>query len=385
MKYLIICIIQLCGLLPAIGQWSLDSCLSNLRQKGPAVQIATNEAKLAEFGVRQAIDLPPTQVYLESPTSQFMTPGIMQTVAYPGVYVAQARASIAGKELAKVNLELNVAQYEQVAMQWYLEAAYCKGMLHLYDAKDSMAQLALIKMEELRKAGGVNKIHMDQLRLFAFEANAEKAIWSQRSTEALSHLAWQCGINSIDGVLDLQMAVEQLLIQHADNIYWKQRADLELLKSTYEVKTAKRSALPGLMGGYLNQGNKNSPVQMRWQVGLSIPIAWWKQRADIQFAEQKRTVLEMELATWEQDRQRTLTLKSAQLQQFQEKILSQKEMGITDQSSYFKDAERLLEVGEISFLEFQLYILQGFDGMEFYYGLLRDAGNAAATMIYLQR
>jgi hypothetical protein len=385
MKYLIICIIQLCSLLPAIGQWSLDSCLSNLRQKGPAVQIAKNEAKLAEFGVRQAIDLPPTQVYLESPTSQFMTPGITQTLAYPGVYVAQARASNAANALAKVNLELNVAQYEQVVMQWYLEASYCKDMLHLYTAKDSMAQLALSKMEELRKAGGVNKIHMDQLRLFAFEANAEKSKWSQRSSEALSHLAWHCGINSIDSVMDLQMAVDQLLIQHAADIYWKQRADLELLKSTYEVKAAKRSVLPGLMGGYLNQGNKNSPVQMRWQVGLSIPIAWWKQRADIQYAEQKRTILEMELTTWEQERQRTVALKSAQLREFQEKIISQKALGITDQSTYFNDAERLLEVGEISFLEFQLYILQGFDGMEFYYGLLRDAGNAAAAIIYLQR
>jgi hypothetical protein len=139
------------------------------------------------------------------------------------------------------------------------------------------------------------------------------------------------------------------------------------------------------MGGYLNQGNKNSPVQMRWQVGLSIPIAWWKQRADIQYAEQKRTILEMELTTWEQERQRTVALKSAQLREFQEKIISQKALGITDQSTYFNDAERLLEVGEISFLEFQLYILQGFDGMEFYYGLLRDAGNAAAAIIYLQR
>jgi hypothetical protein len=384
MKYSIMIFIQLGVLMSAVGQWSLDSCLSIMRQKGPAVQIALKEAKLAEYGIRQAIDLPSAQVYLESPTSQFMTPGVTQTVAYPGVYIAQLRAGHATNELAKVNLKLNVAQYEQEAMQWYLEAAYCKGMFQLYAAKDSIAQLVLLKMEELRKAGGVNQIQLDQLRLFAFEANAEKSKWSQRSTEALSFLAWHCGLNSVDDVLNLQTVVDQLMARHASNIYWRQRADLEILKSTYDVKVARRSVLPGLMGGYLNQGNKNSAVQMRWQLGISIPIAWWKHRADVQFAEHKRTMRELELATWEQERQRVIALKSTQLQQIQEKILSHREMGITEQSSYFKDVERLLEVREISFLEFQLYILQGFEGVEFYYGLLRDAGQTASTIIYLQ-
>jgi outer membrane protein TolC len=137
-----------------------------------------------------------------------------------------------------------------------------------------------------------------------------------------------------------------------NNSPWLQLAEEKSDLAREELKLSRRQQLPGFYAAFMNQGERDSPMQNRFGFGISIPLWFWQVNANVKAASlrEKQTELEYEWIS----RSIASELQSALLRLLacRERVSGMLTSDIPLIESISADATRTFEAGEISMIEY---------------------------------
>jgi outer membrane protein, heavy metal efflux system len=360
---------------------SLDSCRAQMRRHAPEMVAAEEMIKAAEARAKGAVSIPAPQVYLESPTSQFMTPGITQTMEFPTVYRIQQRQGQTALARSKVDKDLRWAALEQKLMTWYFEAAYQRSICTLMWEWDSLSTEAKRKIDVLFAKGLTGTTQRDLAHLKAAEHHTKRIMAEQKLDMLQMQVAFLCGWSEPVSVPSIgQIKDEYAGLDGQGGLFLKSQS-LIIEESQRAIQLAKHKALPGLMVGYLNQGNRNSAMNLRWQFGITLPIWWWQYKSDIESAKHEMNATKAMVSYEEQLRIQRIQSAYQQLTALEAARQEYEQSALQNDKEFWNNSNRLLDAGEISYTEYLLLVEQSFGSREQYFQLLHEI-SALRTIIY---
>lgn len=259
-------------------QQALDAAL----QHHPSVKSANLQAQQQQQLLPGAGGLADPLVTVESPTGNFYTLGVTQSFSLPGVYRRQKKlqqAHIAQAESA-VAVALQEIKY-QTALA-YTEWQYRQVLVDQLTAQDSTLQTLATAADRMFREGQTDAVAAQFARLQAavlqtrLRQAAEDAIIARAQVFALTGFAGTYEPEPLDpGQLG------RIVVLKPDSTAWQNNPALQVLEQEIQVAdrtvaVAKSRGLPEFTLGYINQGERNSPVGNRFNAGVSIPL-WRKQ------------------------------------------------------------------------------------------------------------
>ena len=251
----------------------------------------TRAAQLNVVGREQAegasFSLPNPQLYTESPTSEFYTIGVTQPIDFPGVYLKQSKQAKAATALAGTMQVVSELEMKREVHRLYNDAqvrsAEVTVLTELDSAMRSISEAATRQFD----AGQVDKVQ----QLFAAtqygqaHARYQRAIAEKEA--ALQQLLLITGLRQrmqVEG-LDTRAGTPPPQTRIAPTgAALASQAEAARALNEAQWRTERSRAWPGLTVGYLNQGTMDSPTNMRFQAGITLPIWFWQYSARIKSA-----------------------------------------------------------------------------------------------------
>ena len=259
-------------------QQALDAAL----QHHPSVKGANLMAQQQQQLLPGAGGLADPLVTVESPTGNFYTLGVTQSFSLPGVYRRQKdlqRARITQTESA-VTVALQEIKY-QTALA-YTEWQYRQALVDQLTAQDSTLQTLATAADRMFREGQTDAVAAQFARLQAATLRTQLRQATEAVIIAQAQLYTLAGLTGtyVPEPINLGQLLRLDPVQ-PDSVAWRNNPALqvleqEILVADRTVAVAKSRGLPEFTLGYINQGERNSPVGNRFNAGVSIPL-WRKQ------------------------------------------------------------------------------------------------------------
>lgn len=368
---------------------TLQQALDAAVQFHPAAKSAALQVQQQQQLLPAAGALADPLLTAESPTGNFYTLGVTQTFSMPVVYrreKALQRALISRSEnaVAVAGLEIKL----QTALV-YNEWQYQWTLVRQLEIQDSLLQNLAVAAERMFREGQTDAVAAQYARLQAATLHSRLRQARQGATAAYAQLSALTGISAgrQPETLDT-LPLRHIPVIAADSLPWQanpalQTLQQEVLVAEREVEVAKSRGLPELMLGYINQGERNSPVGNRFNVGITVPL-WRKQyragaaaaRTGVEIARETLAAQSLEFHT--AYRQALGEAEKARL------ALEEYEQNVLPAARAVSDASRRLFEGGLT--DWVSYLRNRNDALEVelgYWELIRDAQSAGLNLQFL--
>ena len=342
-------------------QQALDAAL----QYHPAVKSAALQVRQQRQLLPAATALADPLLTVESPTGNFYTLGVTQAFSMPGVYRRQKALQQA--HIARAESTIAVTQQDiklQTALT-YTEWQYQWTLVRQLEIQDSLLQNLAAAAGRMFREGQTDAVAAQYARLQAATLRSRLRQARQDAATARAQLSTLTGITS-DAEPE-PLALLQSPVVAVDSSIWHGNPALktlqqEILVAEREVAVTQSRGLPELTLGYINQGERNSPVGNRFNVGINIPL-WRKQynastaaaRTGVEIARETLSARSLELnAAYRQALGEAEKARVA-LEEYEQNVLPAAravsdasrrlfEGGLTDWVSYLRNRNDALEV-----------------------------------------
>ncbi|MEP6794831.1 MAG: TolC family protein [Saprospiraceae bacterium] len=370
---------------------SLDSVEMLALHQHPRMQLAQQNIEDQRALKKGSFNLENPDVWLESPSSTYFTPGISQRIASPFSYVQQSRLGNQNVLLAQKGLSMSKAEVLRQARMVYLNLQYAETKVKQLAYQDSLFNnlySAALRRYNAGDAGLLEKVTAE---------TEYKEIHNSLLQAQSDFQNAQIQVQLITGMdTNIILSLEDFQKNDARGYYRNisdstSKADNPLLQyylqniqvNKQSLRLEKSKVFPGISLGYLNQGAKNSEVIYRFQVGLSVPIWFWTYHAQIKSAELKyqmaRTQYSLASLELNSEYQQALTdfnKYSASLGYYESTALALAE-------SIINTATKSFGAGQISYIVFTQSLNQAFEIKQNYYEALKNYNQSIIQLNYL--
>jgi cobalt-zinc-cadmium resistance protein CzcA len=338
----------------------LDSIISKAHQNNKAIKAGQLSVDKAKANVKSAYSFEKTNIYYSYDQNNLALNnlplkvfGVQQQFSFPTVYGAQKKLNSAEYEREKSNFEITKNRLSNEVAQVYNHIVYYQNQEKLYKYLDSLYQnfskasdrrFELGETNYLEKITAQSKFRQIRTKLSQIEkdklANYEMLQGLLQSDEKT--------IIKNDKLIP-NNAITESSSKDLYNSYF------ETITKTYQsnAKLQKQHYLPDINLEYF-QGTNNGLSQSLYgfQVGLSVPILFGGTKAKI-------NVANLELQSWEQQKQneqtkidKFITQKKSELLKHEEGIKYYKEYGEKLAKEIIKVADMSYKHGEIDFFQY---------------------------------
>ena len=263
-----------------------DAAIQAALQNHPSVKAATFGVQAKKYGEKTAFNLPNPEVNVESPTGEFYAVGVLQSFEFPTVYSRQKQVAKAETALAQAGQRVSENDLRYMVRSLYLETQVAEFQAQQWRDRDTLYQQIAAAAARQFAAGEI-----DFLQKTLAENEAGK-VHQERLAAEITTSGLYVRLEQLTGLSDLH-AVQPLQI---DSVVWpapafnpvnpvveyEQKA-AQVAKS--QVKLAKSRALPNFSLGYLNQGERSTPIDYRFRASVGVPLWVGQYRAGRQAAE----------------------------------------------------------------------------------------------------
>ena len=333
-----------------------EAAITAAIQFHPSIRAAEKKTSAQQALERSAFQLDNPALSLQSPTGEFYTVGATQNFDFPTVYHRQKKVLVAETELAQKQELLTQQEVQRRAAMLYIAAKFAATQLYYLEIQDSILQL--LRSNALRQfdAGEINFMEKSFAELQYGEVHSQLLKAQNENTQALQAVQLFCGIDG--NVTVPQWKVDELnglllsgpYIPAMENSAWMNVAKGQSEVAQRQLSLEKSRALPGLQVGYMNQSTRDTPLGMRWQAGITLPLWFWQYSGKIKSARimadaasenEKSMALEYAIAL--QERQSQVLSSSQELNYYLQSALKQAD----DLSS---SSQRFFDAGEIDYI-----------------------------------
>ena len=259
--------------------------VNNALKNSPNLSAATFSVLQQKQLLKSSFNLPNPEIFIESPTGNFYTPSITQSVEFPSVYGKQKQLQKQQVQLAEKEKQLTENEVKYQVKQLYLDLQYQAALSGQLYIKDTVYEKIALSASRQFEAGQIDYLQ----KLFAETEYAE--IHNQ-------YLQQQLIIGNLQQQLQYLTATPETFITEplntnpvnnyfvlTDSLSFALNPSVQILQqqnniAKKNVELQKAKSLPGLAFGYFNQGEKSTPVYNRFRFGFTLPL-WYGQYKSI--------------------------------------------------------------------------------------------------------
>ena len=289
--------------------------------------------------LKSSYNLPNPEVFIESPTGNFYTGSITQSIEFPSVYNKQyqlqkQRIGLAEKEKGLTENELKFKVKQMYLLLQYTAALqqqlYVQDTVYEHISKAAGRQFDAGQIDYLQKIfteTQYGEIHNQYLQAQLTNSNLQSQL---QYITGLPEIFIAVPLNT-NPVIDFSVTNDSSAFAANPSVQILNQAALIAQKN---IALQKAKALPGLAFGYFNQGERSTPIGNRFRFGFTVPLWFGQYQSNIKAAKTE----------WEINRQKATGL---QQQLSVQLIQSQNELAIYTQSLKYYQSSGIKKANEI--------------------------------------
>ncbi|MFN0031273.1 MAG: TolC family protein [Flavobacteriales bacterium] len=321
-------------------------------QQHPLLKAYNSRVGASHAMEKTAVSLANPSIYTEAPTGNFYTIGISQTLEFPTVYSRQSAALKAQTDVSIKQLELVKRELILEVSKAFAEAQYAVTLAENLRLQDSLYSALQLAAQRKFDAGEIDAM---QNSFATLQHGLVHQQWMKAQHDeriALHQLTHSFADSSLVTValfheaqiqtFNVEMKPQSAIIDLANSV---------VLASEKNLSAQKSRAMPGLMFGYLNQGQRGSDSQYNFQAGITIPVWWWQYSAKNKATKAAHEAAKFELQATE------LEVHTLQVQHLEELQSAQINLNYYIQSALplaeqlRNQSQRFFEAGESDYMQ----------------------------------
>ena len=335
-----------------------------------------------------SFNLPNPEVFVESPTGNFYTASITQSIEFPSVYNKQyqlQKQKIVLSEREKAIVE-NEIKFQ--VKQLYLSLQYAMALQQQLYLQDTIYERISNAAARQFDAGQIDYLQ----KLFAENSYAD--VHNQYLQAQLTGLNIEKQLQFIAGYTNkiIVTPISNTLVNVATSLDSNSLAtspSLALINQSViiaqkNILLQKAKALPGLAFGYFNQGERNTPVQNRFRFGITLPLWFNQYKSNINAAKTEFEVSKQKAGGLQQ--QFSLQYLQAQNEQaiFLQSLQYYETKGLKKAAEIITTAKRFFENGESDYINYLRNINDAYTIQLKYLEALKNYNQSVLSTNYLK-
>ncbi len=389
MKLIIKIMIFSCFAIEAFAQNTLspEAAVQASLQNHPLAKAAAFDLKARQFGEKSALNLPNPEVNLESPTGGFYTIGVLQSFEFPTVYARQKQVAKAESTLAQIGVQVSQNEIRYQTRILYLEAQVAELKGKQWRERDTLYQKIAATAAREFEAGEIDFLQKTKVENEAGMVHQERLAAEQTTGKFFLQLREITGLKEFNTLEPLRFDPEEGLFLTSDPgmispLVQYQQQSVQVAEQ--QLKLSKSQALPNFSLGYMNQGERNTPIDYRFRASIGVPLWMGQYRANQQMAKAESQAA---MARTEAQSQ-ALTLEShsvvAEALSSWSKLDYYEKEALPRSSSLITAAMRMREAGQIDYTTFLRSLDEAYSIQLDYAEQLTALYTARYQMLYLK-
>ncbi len=306
--------------------------------------------------LKSSISLPNPEVFVESPTGNFYTGSVTQSIEFPSVYRNQYRLQKGQIAIAQKEKLLTEAELKYKVRLLYLELQFTDSLVKQLYMQDTLYEK--VKNSAVRQftAGQIDYLQQifAETQYGEIHNHYQQAITRAKSLKA--QLQWYTGLTANFTVQPFTLSVfgqptyflpDSALLVSNPSVQLLQQ---QQLNAQQNIALQKSKALPGLAFGYFNQGERDTKWFNRFRFGFTIPLWYGQYKSQIAAAKTAQEVLQ----TSQQGLQQELSLQAinsgTEIQTNWQLLQYYQQTGVPKAREVINTAQRFFAGGEIDYI-----------------------------------
>ena len=322
------------------------------------IQAASLQVKQQQQLLKSAINLPNPEFFWESPTGNFYTGSITQSIEFPTVYSSQYRLQKQQIGVAQKEKQLTLAELKYRVKVLYLDAQFADSLVKQLYIQDTLYEK--IKLSAIRQfnAGQINYLQ----QTFAETQYGEiHNLYLQSITRAKAlkaQLQWITGVKDSIAVAPLMItATERQFTFIPDSTALLSNPTVQLLQqqqavARQNIALQKSKALPGLAFGYFNQGERDTKWNNRFRFGITIPLWFGQYKGNINAAKTEQQVIQSKQEGLQQELSAQAINANSEMQANWQSVQYYQQTGLRKAQEVITTSQRFFVSGEIDYISF---------------------------------
>ena len=293
------------------------------------------------------------ELLIESPTGEFMTVGIEQSISFPSVYIKQGRLAKEKVLLAESNRMLTEQEVMHKVRSAYLNVRYNTALLKLLRKQDSVYASLATASERQFNAGQIDYVARTFSSTQYGAVHTSLMLNEGKWHSSLFELMLYTGLTDsviTDSLTPMEfMLRDTSLASDAPAIQYQKQAVTVAGRS---LELERNKVWPSFVFGYLNPGGSDVEIPMRLRAGISIPLWFWKYSSAIKSAKLHVEMVNQNMAAEKQDLMIQLSAQQNDLVNYQAALNYYTAEGFKDTEELASSAGRMFEAGQTDYLTY---------------------------------
>ncbi len=362
----------------------VDLVLSN----SAAIRAADLTIRQSGQLLKGAYTIPNLDVFTDSPSGEFYTVGVNQSFQLPVVYKRQYQLQNQQIGLAQTEKRIAEIDIRFRVRTLYLALQYAEALGQQYQFQDSVYnQLQLIAGRQFT-AGQIDYLS----KTFAESQAGEVRNQLRQARADVQTISQQLqrlfGRPEPIQTATLGRNLPSFALTEPDSAAFGQNPSLAFFRQTevisqQQIGLERARSLPGIMVGYYNQSSRETPTQLRFRFGLTLPV-WFGQyrsrtaaaQTGLQLARQRTTAQVQTLS---------VDLQQAQgdFNKYRQSLDYYETTGLRQSDDIINTARRLFQSGQNDYVSFLRTINDAYAIRQRYLDALRNYNQSLLTINYL--
>ena len=363
-----------------------------------AVSLAVKNSKnisaagLAVIQQRQLLkgsfNLPNPEVFAESPTGNFYTASITQSIEFPSVYVKQYQLQKQRIGLAEKEKTITEAEIKYQVRQLYLLLQYADTLQKQLYVQDKVYENISQSAGRQFDAGQINYLQKTFAETQYGEINNQYLQAKLKSDNLKIQLQYLAGLQQPVMATALNTNPSADIIPANDSSLLISNPSIQFYKQTEifsqkNIELQKNKALPGLAFGYFNQGERNTPVANRFRFGITVPLWFGQYKANISAAKTALEIAKQKTGGLQQQLSLQLIQAQNELVANEQAFNYYQQTGIKKADEIIITAKRFFESGENDFIGYLRNIDEAYRIQLKYLEAIRNYNQSILSIKYL--
>ena len=359
---------------------AMDKALKNSKNANAAILNIEQQKQLQ----KSAINIPNPELTWQSPTGAFYVGGITQSFEFPTVYAKQYQLQKQKVGLAQTQKLANELLVSYQVKSLYLNIQFADSLKSLLYIQDTIYRKLASAAQRLFDAGQIDYLQKSFTETQYGEVHNQYEQTKINQQSLINQLKFITGI--VDDIIVSPLksikgnsSQESSINQNTEFLIAKQTETL----SQKNLEIERNKALPGLVLGYMNQAERNTPTNLRFQFGLSVPLWFWQYKGNINAAKTDIKInQEKSLGV-----QQVLSMQMMQIQnelaQNAQSLNYYEQTGLKKAAEIITTSQRFLNSGETDYINYLRNINDAYAIKMKYLEAIKNVNQSTISLNYL--
>ena len=306
--------------------------------------------------VKGSINLPNPEVFVESPTGNFYTASITQSFEFPTVYTRQKQLQKQQVVLAEQEAKLTASEISLEVRKLFVNLQYAQALEQKLYGQDTVFTTIAQNAARQFDAGQIDYLQKSFAESQAGQTHNE-FVTAQFSKVALQQQLFQYTGVAFVNVQPIENGLVLIAEPDTDSTWMNANLATAIYRQSAviankNISLQEAKALPGLAFGYFNQGDRNTPFQNRFRLGITVPLWYGQYKSQISAAKTSLLITEQQALAYRQQLLLANSDAAASVKAGVQQLQYYQNTGLPKANDILNTAKRLFESGQNDYINF---------------------------------